>query len=254
MRKTALLAAASALFVTTPALAQSGGHVGVNLSTTETESSEGDTWQIDAAFGGASGAVGYQIDGAFGNSDFGSGSDVDQNTLAGHLYWNGEGWRLGGVIAQTNFDAGSGISAEETAYGVEGTFNLGANAVLLGSYTIGEAEIISEVDTSNVDLGLNYYFADNFRAGVSAGAGSLDTGIAEIDTSSFGVSAEWQPWTTPVSFGVSYDTFSVDDVFGDFNTLMIGARYNWGGSLRERDNATPFDTRTGFFQRWYGIQ
>lgn len=252
MKKTALLAAAAALFMATPAMAQSGGHVGLNFGNTETDTDDFDTWQGDVALGGAHGAVGFQVDGGFGSSDSG-GTDVDHYTVAGHLYWNGGGWRLGGVVAHTTLD-GDGDSVGETVYGVEGTLDLGANAVLLGSYTVGESEFIVDLDSSNADIGLNYYFTDNLRAGVNAGTGNLDAGSGDFDSSSLGINAEWQPWAMPLSFRAAYNTFEVDDVFGDFETLTLGARWNWGGTLRERDNATPFDTRTGLYQRVYGIQ
>lgn len=253
MKKTALLAAAAALFMATPAMAQSGGSVGLNYGTTETESDDFDTLQVDAAFGGASGAWGYQIDGGVGSTEADS-DDISHFTLGGHVYWTGGNWRLGGVVAFTSVDDDSD-SVDETAYGVEGSWNLGPNAVVLGSYTVGETEFLVDVDTSNADLGLNYYFTDNFRVGGNIGSGNLDFGSGDVDTSTFGLNAEWQPWTTPVSFRIGYDTYEVDDfLISDFETLTVGARWNWGGSLRERDNATPFNTRTGLYQRVYGIQ
>lgn len=253
MKKTALLAAAAALFMATPAMAQSGGHVGLNYGTTETDTSDADTIQGDAAFGGASGSLGYQIDGGFGATDA-DGSDIDTLTLAGHLYWNGGGWRLGGVVASTSIEDDA-TNVDELVYGIEGSFDLGANTVLTGSYTVGETEFFADIDTWNADAGIDFYLSPNLRFGGTVGVGNLDGGVgSDADTNSFGVDAEWQPFTTPISFRVAYDTFSVDDAFGDFDTLTVGARWNWGGTLRERDNATPFDTRTGLFQRAYGVQ
>lgn len=252
MKKTALLAAAAALFAASPAMAQSGGHVGVNYGNTDSGTSDADTWQIDGALGGTSGSLGYQFDAGVGSSDTGS-SDVDDYTLAGHLYWAGENWRLGGVVAMSNLDGGS-VSVDETVYGVEGSVNFGPSTVVLGSYTVGESELGIDADTWNADIGLNHYFTDNFRLGVTAGTGNIDIGIGDTDTTSLGVSAEWQPWTTPVSFRLSYDTFDIDSNANSLDTLAFGVRWNWGGSLRERDNATPFEIRTGIYQRVYGIQ
>jgi hypothetical protein len=245
MKKTALLAAASALFAATPAFAQSGGSIGLNYTNIEDEA---DSYQIDGAFGSASGSFGFQIDGGFGNIE----DEVDTQTIAGHAYWNGGGWRIGGVYAYTNFDTGSG-SASETAYGIEGTWDLGTQAVVLASYTIGETELSGDVDTSSFDIGLNYYFTENFRVGASYGFGKLEAGGDEADTSHLRLNTEWQPWTTPVSFTLGYNSFDSDDL-GDTDSWSIGARWNFGGSLRQRDNATPFDTRTGLYQRVYDIR
>ncbi|PZO46959.1 MAG: hypothetical protein DCF16_18370 [Alphaproteobacteria bacterium] len=241
MKKTALLAAAAALFVATPAFAQSAGSIGLNYTNVE---DEGDAYQLDGAFGGASGAIGYQIDAGLGQLD----NDFDSQTIAGHLYWNGGGWRLGGVIAHTHIEFGDSLS--ETVYGIEGTWDLGPQTVLLGSYTIGEAEAEGDFDTSSFDIGMNYYFVDNFRVGGAYGFGNLDVGAVDVDTSNWRLNAEWQPWTTPVSFTLGYNSFDIDGSNGGTDSWTIGARWNFGAStLRERDNATPFDARTGYIQR-----
>jgi hypothetical protein len=245
MKKTALLAAVAALFAATPAFAQSGGSIGLNYTNIEDEA---DGYQLDGAFGSASGSFGFQIDGGFGNIE----DEVDTQTIAGHAYWNGGGWRIGGVYAYTNLDTGSG-SASETAYGIEGTRDLGTQAVVLASYTIGEIELSGDVETSWFDIGLNYYFTENFRVGASYGFGHLEEGGDEADTGNLRLNAEWQPWTTPVSFTLGYNSFDSDDL-GDTDSWSIGARWNFGGSLRQRDNATPFDTRTGLYQRVYDIR
>jgi len=246
MKKTALLAAAAALFMATPAMAQSGGSVGLGYNNIE---EEGDVYQLDGAFGASGGSIGYQIDAGLGQVD----DDVDTQTIAGHLYWNGGGWRLGGVIAHTNLEADGGDGLSETVYGVEGTWNLGPNAVVLGSYTVGESEFIVDVDTWNADLGLNYYLSDNLRIGGAIGFGNLEAGGSDLDTNGYRLNAEWQPWTTPVSFTLGWNSFELDSS-DSVDSVSVGARWNWGGTLRERDNATPFDTRTGLYQRLYDIR
>lgn len=248
MKKSALLAAAAALFVATPAMAQSGGSIGLGYTNID---EEGDLYQLDGAFGSANGSFGFQIDAGLGNTD----SDFNTQTVAGHLYWNGGGWRLGGVIAHSNIDADV-AAPSETVYGLEGTWNLGANTVLLGSYTIGNADFVFiEADTWNADIGLNHYFSDNLRIGGSIGTGAVDAdGFAKLDTMSYRINGEWQPWTTPVSFTLGWSGFDPDSS-DNVDAWSIGARWNFGGStLRERDNATPFDTRTAFFARLYDLR
>lgn len=243
MKKTALLAAAAALFAATPALAQSGGHIGGSFTQTEDET---ETWQVDGAFGGASGSIGYQIDAGLGQIE----GDANTQAIAGHLYWNGGGWRVGGVVAFTNFDD----EVDETSYGIEGSFDAGANAVFVGSYTVGETFVGQDADTWNADIGLNYYFTDNLRVGGTIGTGNLEATGADADTSTFGLNAEWQPWTTPVSFTFGWQSFEIDVSDEAVDSFSIGARWNFGGTLRERDNATPFDTDTAYYQRLFAVQ
>ncbi len=245
MKKTVLLAAAAALFAATPAFAQSGGSVGLNYTSIEDEE-EG--FQIDGEFGSTSGAIGFQVDAGFGQFD-----DTDSTTIAGHLFYNGGNWRLGGVVAFTNLEF-DGDGVDETAYGVEGSFDLGPQTVVLGSYTVGEAEFLADLDTSYFDVGLNHYFTDNFRVGGSYGFGNLESTGGDVDASNWRLNAEWAPFTSPISFTAGYNSFDVDDSGDSLSSWSIGARWGFGGgTLRERDNATPFDTRTGFWQRFYDI-
>ena len=250
MKKTALLAAVAAVFAATPAFA--GGHVGVGYNSTESDTTEGDTWQVEGAWGGASGAVGYQIDGGIGNTDA-DGSDIDHHTIAGHLYWHTDNWNLGAVLATTSIEDDV-TSVDETVYGIEGTVNVAPNAVIFGSYTVGETEFLIDLDTWNADIGLNYYFTDNFRVSGTLGTGNLDAGGgADVDTSSYGISGEWQMASAPVSFRAGWSTIDTD-AFGEYDTFSLGVRWNFGGTLRERDTATPFETQTGLYQRVYAIQ
>jgi hypothetical protein len=250
MKKTALLAAAAALLAATPAFAQSGGYVG--LTAGNSDDYDADVVQLDGAFGGASGSLGYQIDAGYANID----DSADTQSIAGHLYWNGGGWRLGAVAAHTVLNPDSADDVTETVYGAEGSWNLGANTVVVGSYTVGEVEFIFDIDTWNADIGLNHYFSDNLSVGASLGTGNYDGCVlGEFDANTYRINAEWQPWTTPVSFALGYNSFQADSGASfDSDTLSLGVRWNWGGSLRERDNATPFDTRTALFQRIYDLR
>ncbi|MBX3428502.1 MAG: porin [Hyphomonadaceae bacterium] len=252
MKKTALLAAVAAAFVATPAFA--GGHVGVSYGNTDASGTDGDTWQVEGAWGGTSGALGFQLDAGVGNTDAGSAGDIDDYTIAGHLYWHNDNWNVGGVIATTNLDGGGASNVDETVYGVEGSINLAPNAVLLGSYTVGQTEFLVDLDSWNFDVGLNYYFTDNFRVSGNVGTGNLDAGGgADFDTTTWGINAEWQLSSTPVSFTAGYSSLDAD-TFGDFDTFKVGVRWNWGGTLRDRDNTTPFETQSGLYQRVYGLQ
>lgn len=256
MKKTALLAAAAALMAATPAAAE--GYLGLEYGSNSIDLGgdvDFDVWQGEGAFGFAGSGWGAQVDGSLGNLEADPGGDADFWTLGGHLWWNGGAWRLGGLVTTTQLsDDTSDI--EEWAYGVEGTYDVGENAVLFSSLTTGESDSggPTSVDTFNWDAGANFYFSPNIRVGGSFGVGNIDVGPVEADTSSFGLNGEIQPWSAPVSITVGYNRFEIDDVGVDSNALTIGARWNFGGgTVRDRDNAAPFDTNTGYINRLYGV-
>jgi len=257
MKKIGLLAAAAAVAVAgLPATANAGGYVGLTYDSTDVSSSDVDTWQGEAAFGHAAGGWGFQVDGSFGNTDAGSGSDFDHYGLAGHLYWQGGSWRVGGVIAATNLDAGGGSDVDEIVYGAEGTFDFGPSTVFGWSGTFGEVDSGgSDIDSWNLDASLNHYFSPNFRIGGTLGTGNLEASGSDVDTFTAGIGGEFQLSSLPLSFTAGYSHFEVDSSGLDSDSFTIGARWNFGGgTLQERDDATPFDTRTALFGRLFDIR
>jgi hypothetical protein len=258
MRKTAFLAAAAALLTATPAMA--GGYVGLGYSNTDIDfsgSTEVDTWQGEAAVGFSGGGWGGQLGGSFGNLDFDSGGDADAWAVDGHLYWDGGAWRLGAVILHTDLDFGSGGggSLDETVYGVEAMFNTSPNSNIFASLTTGEGEFLADYDVWNLDVGGNFYASPNVRIGGYVGTGNVDFGGIDSDTFSVGVNGEFQPWAVPVSLTAGWNYHEADDISLETNSFRIGARWNFGGgTLQERNNATPFTTRGGFLDRTFGVR
>ncbi len=254
MKKTALLAAAAAMMMATPAAAQ--GYLGLEYGNGTIDFGGPDTdidvWQGEGAFGfGSGGSIAGSIDGSIGTIDA-SGGDADFWTLGGHLWWQTGGWKLGGVVTTTQIDDGGTI--DELQYGVIGSWDLSPNASIWSSYTIGEVDSGPDADLSNWDLGANFYVSPNIRIGGFFGLGNIDGGGGDVDTTSYGINGEFQPWTAPVSITLGWNAFEVDDVGVDSNTFQIGARWNFGGgTVQERNNATPFETNTGYLNRLYGV-
>ena len=255
--KTALLAAAAALMTATPAAAASGGFVGLEYGNSDVEfigDVEFDVWQGEGAFGWNSGGWGAQLGGSFGNVEPEGGSDGDVWTVDGHLYWDGGGWRIGGVIAHTDLDFGGGGSIDETAYGAEAMFNLGPNTNIWVSALASEAEFLADADTWSLDGGVNFYASPNFRLGAFIGTGNVDFGGGfDADSFSAGVNAEFQPFSFPLSFTAGWNHYEVDDAGLESDNLQIGARWNFGGTVQERDAAVPFNGRTNFLDRLFGV-
>jgi len=259
MKKTALLAAAAALAAASPAAA-GGGYLGLNYNTGESSillgQADSTGWQGEGAVGFGGSGWGAQLNAAIGSQDIDDfGLDFDTQSAAGHLWWTGSGWRLGGVIAYGKADAGSGIDIDDTVYGIEGTFDFGPNTVAFGSITTGNGDFAgADYDTTNFDVGLNFYSSPNIRFGGFIGTGNIDFGGGgDTDSMSYGLNAEFQPWSAPVSVVVGWNNYQIDDVNVDVDMFRIGARWNFGGTtLRDRDNSTPFTTTTGVVNRTIG--
>lgn len=252
MKKTGLLAAAAVLMMAAPASAN--GYLGLEYGNADLSfggpSGDVDVWQGEGAFGWTSGNWGGQVGGSLGNVDGGSG-DADFWTLNGHVYWDAGSWRIGGVVATTSIDESSNI--EEWAYGLEALFETSANSNIVGSLTMGDVD--GDADLWNFDIGGNFYTSPNVRFGGFVGFGNIDPdSTTDADTMSYGLNTEFQPWSAPVSITLGWNHFEIDDVGVDSDTLQVGARWNFGGgTIQDRNNAAPFDTHTGYLNRFYGI-
>lgn len=249
MKKTALFAAVAAMFAATPAMA--GGYVGAVYGNTDLGgSSDGESWQGEAAFGHSSGSVGFQLEGSLGSLE----GDADTYAYGGHLYWQGSSsWRLGGVLQGSNVDSGS-AEIDEFVYGVEGSADIGPNTVLGASATLGSIDFLgADGDTWNVDANVAFYPSSNFRIGGTLGAGNIDLGVGDLDTTTAGIDAEYLFSSIPISLTAGYLHLDADTL--DADTLSVGLRWNFGGdSLRDRDNATPFNVRTPLYGRVLDIR
>lgn len=255
MKKLGLLAASAAMMMAaTPAAAD--GYLGLEYGSSDLSffgtGNDSDRWEGEGAFGWNGGGWGGQIGGSFGNVEFDTGGDSDYWTGDAHLYWDGGSWKLGGVIAGSDFND---FDVDDFVYGAEAMFNIGGSANLYGSLTAGEVTIFAgnDFDTWNADIGGNVYLSPNVRLGGSIGTGNIDGGGADADTFSAGVNGEFQPWSAPLSITVGYTHFEIDDISTDADTFRVGARWNFGGgSLQERNNATPFSAPGGVAQRLLG--
>lgn len=254
MKKTALLAAAAAMMMATPAAAQ--GYLGLEYGNTNIDflgsDSDADKWEGEGAFGWNSGSWGGQIGGSVGNLQF-DGGDADFTNFNGHLYWDGGAWKIGGLVSVTNVDDGD--EATDTTYGIETMFETSANSNIYASYTTGESEFFfTDWDVWNLDAGVNFYASPNMRFGGFVGAGNVDAGGLDADTFSFGINGEFQPWSAPVSLTAGWNSYEIEDLDLETSAFTIGARWNFGGgTLQERNNATPFTTTGGMVSRIYGV-
>lgn len=254
MKKTALLAAAAAMMCATPAMAD--GYLGARYSTGEVDggvSTDVTSWQGEGELGwnGGAGSWGGQFGGQFGNVEVDTGGDTDFFTLNGHLFYQGTGWRLGGVITYGTLDE---TDLDEFTYGIESSFDFGPNTTFFASGVLGTLDGGgSDYDQWAIDLGLGHYLSDNFRIAGNLGFGAIDD--ADIDTTTWGINGEWQFSGAPISIVAGYNAYNLDTGTGDAdaNYFSVGARWNFGGgTLRDRNNDTPFNANGHYGTRLYG--
>lgn len=252
MKRTALLAAAAALFAAAPAAAN--GYLGGRYTSSDVDvlgtGLDADAWQVEGEFGWT-GGFGGQVGGSFGNVDL-DGGDSDYWTGNVHLYWDAGSWKIGGVLAHSDFDD---VDTDETVLGVEAMFDVSSNANIWGSFTRSEFEFLADFEAWSVDVGGNIYASPNVHFGGYVGTGNVDAGGgADFDTLAFGVNTEFQPWSAPISITLGYNYYDIDDIETGSSSFNIGARWNFGGgTIQDRNNATPYTTNNGNLSRILGV-
>jgi hypothetical protein len=252
LRRAGAFGAIAAALAAAPAAAQTA-HVGVLY----TNNDDGDT-DVYGAEGAASfdlgAALGGQVDGALGSIDIGGDSAFGWR-LNGHLFYTMDAVRIGGVFGgySSEFDGSSTIDGSH--FGVEGQYwfsraSLGASAI----WGSADNVISTELDYNNFDFSADFYPTDNFVLGVNYGVGSVENAVGnEADTTSYGFDGEWQFASHPISLLAGYQHYELDDTPIETEAWTIGARWNWGGSLMERDRAGFRSSPAGAPERFIGF-
>lgn len=247
------LAAIAFALMAAPAMAQTG-HVGGAYTTNDEGDTDGFVVEGAAAFG-VSNSIGMQVDGGFALLDS-NGDDFTGYEINGHLFYTAGAARFGGLFgaAGGEYDGGGGNDPSTTHWGVEGQYTL--NRVVLGASAIwGDAEwIISpDIEYENYDFHGDFYATENFVIGANYGVGTLDNGGGDADTSTYGVSGEWQFSTMPISLVAGYQHWEIEDAPVESETLSLGVRWNWGGTLQARDAAGFRHSPNGLIGSYVGF-
>lgn len=223
---------ALALLVAAPANAATG-YVGAAYTRAEVDAGAGDA---DSDAFGVEGAVafdatqslGLDIDAAYADSD-----DTDSTYGAtAHLYGKAAGYKFGGFVGLADV-------SEETVYsvGVEAQRNFG-QFTLAGALAYANADD-AEIDAYGVDVEGRFFVTDNFRLDGKVGYANLDGAGGDDDLTSIGVGAEYQFAAAPVSLRAGYSHSELDEADISSDAFTVGIRYNWGGSLKDRDENGP---------------
>ncbi len=232
-----LLGAAAALAMVIPgvASAQQSGYVDLGYSNTDGDVAgvdfEGDGWTLGGttAWGG-DGTVGVQLDAVYGDSE-----DASSWAIGGHLFSRNEGYLIGGFANYGGIDVDGADSSDAWTVGVEGQAYL-TRTTLDGALSYSESDD-ADASLTALDLGATHFVTDNFSFGGSLGFGNIEAFGADADVISYGVGAEYQFAATPISVFGGWQHFDLDDYDTEADTLNVGVRYNWGGSLFERNRS-----------------
>jgi len=237
-------AALAALAAPSIAAAQATGYVDLGYVNSNLEQFGTDT-DVDTIV--ASGSVafdmgtglGVQLDARVGNAEPDSGSDIDFWGLGGHVYTRQGDWLFGGYAGFGNIEA-TGSDIDEWTAALEAQYYL-ARTTIDGAVSFSETDGGggTDIETTALDVGVRHFVTDNFSIGGNVGFANVDTGAGgDADATSIGVEAEWQMATLPISIFGGYQRTEVD-IPGDLevDSFGIGVRYNWGGTLFDRDRS-----------------
>jgi hypothetical protein len=240
-----LLGAAAALAIVAPGVASAqSGYVDLGFTNSDAGALEIDTTQIGGAYAwGGNGTVGFQIDGVVGMHEYDSGGpEVDTYNIGGHAFVRNDSHLIGGFVNFGNTDFGFG-EYDYYTLGAEGAIYM-SRTTLNGTLSWSDSEDFDSSITA-LDLGLTHFVTDNFSVGGNVGFGEIDNGGS--DFTAFGVGGEYQFATFPVSLYGGWNTTDYDGF--EVDALTLGVRYNFGGTLFDRDRSGASQSRNGGFGR-----
>jgi hypothetical protein len=219
-----IIGAAAILALAVPGVAAAQtGYVGVEYGNVDAGGGDEDFYGVEGAVAFAgSGSIVFELNASLTDAD---DSDTGYG-LVGHVYNRNDNYLFGGFVGISGND-------DDDAYIV----GLEANKYYT-NWTLAGAVYYAEADDADVDgYGVNvegrFFINDNFRLDASAGWANVEFAGNDDDAVQLGVGAEYQLAAAPISVRAGYSNTDFDN--GDIDTWSIGLRYNWGGTLRDRD-------------------
>lgn len=220
MKKAAFFGAAAAALLMAGAAHAEGGYVGAAYTSADDGTESADGYGLELAVAGSN----FEFDAAVADSDGGDTS----TSIAGHLFARNDSHLFGGFLGYA--DAGA---ADAWTGGLE------ANKYFENWTLAGAVGYVSSDDADVDGYGLNaearVFASDNFRLQGGFGWASVDAAGDSVDAMSYGLGGEYQFSGAPVSIALGYGHGEVDDLDIDVDSWSVGLRYNWGGTLRDRD-------------------
>lgn len=229
MRNWIIGAAAAIAAVAAPSVAAAQtGYVGAVYSNTDFDGSdEVDSWGAEGAVAFAgSGSIVFEVDAAIVDSDEGGTG----TSLTGHVYSRNSDYLFGGFVGLADSE-----DVDTTWFAGLEASKYFANWTLAGAIAYGSNDDFdSEGWGANVEA--RAFVSDNFRLNANLGWADIDYGGFGNDNAfTYGVGGEYQFSAIPISVGLGWNHLEFDEVDTEADTVSVAVRYNWGGTLRDRD-------------------
>jgi len=222
-----IIGAAAILAVAAPGVATAQtGYVGAVYGNADAGGGgDEDFWGAEGAvaFSG-SGSIVFEVDASLVDAD---NSDMTTG-IVGHVYGRNDSHLFGGFVGLSDSD----VADTTWTVGLEASKFM-ANWTLAGALVYANNDD-NDADGWGVNLEARMFAHDNFRIDGRLGFADVDFGVGDNEAITIGVGGEYQFAAMPVSLGLSYANTDWD-VGGDVDTLAVTLRYNWGGTLRDRD-------------------
>lgn len=233
-----LLIGVAALLAVAPGIASANGYVGLGYSTND--ETDTDTTSITGA---ALLSPNIQVDGGYASLE----GDVDAWNVGGHLFTRNDAHLIGVYVGYNTFDNG-GDSIDEWIVAGQGQMYFD-RTTLSGDVSYASSEFITDIDQWAVDAEVRHFVTDNFSIQGNVGYANADGDGGSIDGTTYGVGAEWQLSTVPISIHGGWQQIDVDG--NNASSLGVGVRWNWGGTLLERNRSgAGLGAPNGFFERF----
>lgn len=237
MRNWIIGAAALLAFAVPGVAAAQTGYAGVVYGNVDVDDFDADVYGVEGAVAFAgSDSITFEVDASILDGD-----DSDTaSSLAGHIFSRNERHLFGGFVAVTDSNESTTWSAglEAAKYFADWTF---AGALFYASNDDANA------DGYGANLEARVFATENFRLQGNVGWASVDFDTTDDTALTYGVGGEFQFDGMPVSIAAGYSHTELDDVNADVDAWSVALRYNWGGTLKNRDrNGASQANSSGF--------
>lgn len=221
---------AAALLAVAPAANAGTGYVGAAYTRTNVDAGLGsddtDGYAIDGAWAfEPSAGLGVEIDAGYADAD---GSNNEAYGATAHVNARNDSYLFGGFVGLASVADDNVWSA-----GLEGQ-KYYDNVTLAGAVGYANADD-ADADIYGADAQVRYFLSDNFRIQGALGYAKVEAGPADDNVWSLGAGGEYQFASVPVSVFGGYTHAEFDDADVSSDAFTVGVRYNFGGTLKDRD-------------------
>jgi hypothetical protein len=221
-------AAAALMFAGAAHAEAGGGFVGVFY---------GNGNPIDLESVGIDGRVAFgsniQLDGGYTSIHDG---DLNKWNVGGHFFSRGEQWLWGGFVGYDRVDAGGGEGNEWTV--AAQTQYYADKTILSGNLSYSRTDAFGpDINTIQLAGDARFFATDNVSFNLGLGVGRIDSDGGDSNFVTYGAGAEWKPDQLPISLYGDVSVFDTQDGGDNLTAWTVGIRYNWGGSLYDRQRS-----------------